>query len=113
MKSRFFALTLFLIILNISVMGQTGSGPLGPTPQTSPQEDPRQAELKRKMMKEANKQRQAQIQKDTEKLLKLATELKEYVEKTNQDILSVDVVKKADEIEKLAHSVKEKMKTSY
>ena len=56
------------------------------------------------------KPRQADLKRDTEKLLKLATELKDYVDKTNENTLSVDVVKKAEEIEKLAHSVKDKMK---
>jgi hypothetical protein len=40
----------------------------------------------------------------------LSTELKDYVDKTNADVLSVEVLKKAEQIEKLAHSVKEKMK---
>ncbi len=69
--------------------------------------------MKKDAAKKANKQRQADLQRDTEKLLKLATELKEYVGKTDENILSLDVVKKAEEIEKLAHSVKEKMKSSY
>jgi hypothetical protein len=34
------------------------------------------------------------------------------VDKSTKDTLSLDVVKKADEIEKLAHSVKEKMKNA-
>ena len=42
----------------------------------------------------------------------LANELKSQVDKSNKDTLSLDVVRKADEIEKLAHSVKEKMKGS-
>jgi hypothetical protein len=62
------------------------------------------------MEKKANQQRQAELKRDTERLLKLSTELKEYVDKTNENILSLDVVKKADEIEKLAHSVKMKMR---
>jgi hypothetical protein len=62
------------------------------------------------MEKKANQQRQLELKRDTEKLLKLSTELKEYVDKTNENILSLDVVKKADEIEKLAHSVKMKMR---
>ena len=36
--------------------------------------------------------------------------MKEYVDKTNENMLSMDVIKKAEEIEKLAHSVKDKMK---
>ena len=47
---------------------------------------------------------------DTDKLLSLATELKQDVDKTNKNVLSVDVIKKAGEIEKLARSVKERMK---
>lgn len=48
--------------------------------------------------------------RDTNKLLQLATELKAQVDQTNKDVLSVDVVKKAEQIEKLAKSVKEKMR---
>lgn len=62
------------------------------------------------MEKKANEQRQAELKRDTEKLLQLSTELKEYVEKSNENVLSVDVVRKAEEIEKLAHSVKTKMR---
>jgi hypothetical protein len=64
------------------------------------------------MAKRANQERQARLQRDTENLLKLATELKQYVDKSNEHTLSLDVVKKAEEIEKLAHSVKEKMKSN-
>jgi hypothetical protein len=60
--------------------------------------------------KKANEDRQAALKSDTEKLVKLAGELKEYVDKSNENVLSLDVVKKADEIEKLAKSVKEKMR---
>ena len=60
--------------------------------------------------KEGNKQRQEEIRKDTEKLFQLATELKDAVDKTNEYVLSLDVVKKAEEVEKLAKKVKEKMR---
>jgi hypothetical protein len=73
-------------------------------------ESPWIVQQKREMEKKRNETRQQDIKKDTDKLLELATELKQYVDKTNQDILSMDVIKKADEIEKLAHSVREKMK---
>lgn len=62
------------------------------------------------MEKKFNQERQAQLKRDTDKLLQLSTELKQYVDKTNENVLSVDVIKKADEIEKLARSVKDKMK---
>jgi hypothetical protein len=38
--------------------------------------------------------------------------LKQYVDKSNENTLSLDVVKKAEEIEKLARSVKDKMKAN-
>ncbi len=60
--------------------------------------------------KSRNIDRQKKLEADTEKLLSLATELKEQVDKTDKNILSVDVIKKADEIEKLAKSVKDRMK---
>jgi hypothetical protein len=62
------------------------------------------------MEKRYNLQRQQEIQKDTEKLLELATELKQAVDKSNENMLSLDVIKKAEQIEKLAKQVKDKMK---
>jgi len=62
------------------------------------------------MEKKANEERQAELKRDADKLLKLSTELKDYVDKSNENVLSVDVIRKAEEIEKLAHNVKTKMK---
>ena len=67
-------------------------------------------DIRKNMEKKANQQRQAELKRDAEKLVKLSTELKQYVDKTNENILSVDVIKKAEEIEKLAHNVKTKMR---
>ncbi|HEV2470251.1 MAG TPA: hypothetical protein VGS78_13765 [Candidatus Sulfotelmatobacter sp.] len=66
--------------------------------------------LEHEMEKKAAKERVAAIKSDTDKLLKLSTELKAYVDKSNENVLSLDVIKKAEEIEKLAKSVKEKMR---
>jgi hypothetical protein len=74
--------------------------------------DPMEEKMEHQREKALNKQRQTNLQKDTDRFLKLATELKEYVDKTNEHTMSLDVIKKADEIEKLAKSVKEKMKGS-
>jgi len=81
-----------------------------PENQAPAPEDEARSKLEKEMAKKANQERQAALRKDTDRLLKLATELKEYVDKTNENMLSMDVVKKAEEIEKLAHSVKDKMK---
>lgn len=66
--------------------------------------------IARDMAKRANVERQVALKADTDRLMKLATELKEYVDKSNENVLSLDVLRKAEEIEKLARSVKEKMK---
>ena len=72
--------------------------------------DEMRARLEHDMEKKAAKERVAAIKSDTDKLLKLSTELKAYVDKSNENVMSLDVIKKADEIEKLAKSVKDKMR---
>jgi hypothetical protein len=66
-------------------------------------------QAKKDSFEAANAERKKQISSESAKLLKLATELKAEVDKTDKDTLSIGVIRKADEIEKLAHSVKEKM----
>ena len=60
----------------------------------------------------ANLQRQIDIRRDTEKMLQLTQELKDDLRKADR-VLSLDAIKKAEQIEKLAHSVKSKMKQSF
>jgi hypothetical protein len=66
-------------------------------------------QAKKDSFEAANAERKKQIGQESTKLLKLATDLKTEVDKTNKDTLSIGVIRKADEIEKLAHSIKEKM----
>jgi hypothetical protein len=54
--------------------------------------------------------RSKQISDESSQLLAMAVALKAEVDKTNKDTLSLKVIRKADEIERLAHTVKEKMK---
>ena len=54
--------------------------------------------------------RQQEIRRDSEKLYQLTGELKEYVDRNSSTVLSLDMLKKAEAIEKLAHSVRQKMK---
>lgn len=81
-------------------------------PQVETRQDPAQKEMQERMGREANKKRQQDIREETDKLFQLATELKAAVDKTNENLLSIDVVRKAEEVEKLAKKVKEKMKES-
>jgi len=83
---------------------------LGALPQGQSPQDPFQKEMQDRQVKEANKKRQQDIKKDTDKLFELATELKAAVDKTNENMLSLDVIKKAEQVEKLAKKVKENMK---
>ena len=68
------------------------------------------ARIEHDMEKKAAKERVAALKTDTDKLLKLSIELKSYVDKSDENVLSLSVIKKAEEIEKLAKSVKDKMK---
>jgi len=47
---------------------------------------------------------------DTAKLLILANELKAELDKSTKDTLSLGVIKKAEEVEKLAHKVRDEMR---
>jgi len=55
---------------------------------------------------------QKQLADDTAKLLTLANELKAELDKSNKDTLSLSVIRKADQVEKLAHKVRDEMKAS-
>lgn len=69
-----------------------------------------QKDSKQAKVEAANAARRKQIADDAARLLQLATELKADVDKTNKDTLSLEVIRKADSIEKLAKGVKQKMK---
>ena len=100
------SLAMSLIVLLPLLSAQQLPPPFAPPRQ----KDEQREQIEKDMAKRANKQRQADIKRDADRLLKLATELKQAVDKSNENVLSMDVVKKAEEIERLAHSVKEKMK---
>jgi len=77
-----------------------------------PVEDEARRRFEHDQQKKANEERFQKIKEDTEKLVQLSNELKEYVGKANEHTLSLDVVKKAEEIERLAKSVKDKMRAN-
>lgn len=91
--------------------GQTK--PTGRPPTTDPSQDadaPGDSTGKSptKVLLEANEK---DIKKNIEKLYQLATDLKEEIEKTDSSqVLSLAMVKKAEEIEKLAHVIKTRAK---
>jgi hypothetical protein len=91
---------------------QTGTAPISPQlgRQERRDEPVVPPDIERKMAKERSKSRYESLKRDSEKLLELATELKQYVDKSGESVLSMDVIKKCDEIEKLSKSVRGKMK---
>lgn len=75
--------------------------------------DPMLAKIEHRQALARNAERQKDLVKDTDDLLKLAQQLKVAVDKSNKDTLSIDVIKKADKIQKLAKSISSKMKGNY
>ena len=115
-STYFVSIPLLLMMLSIPCVPQSSrqSAPR-PNPGVGPpitDADQARDRLERDMEKKALKERVAALKNDTDKLLRLSVELKAYVDKSDENVLSLDVIKKADEIEKLAHSVKDKMKGS-
>lgn len=71
-----------------------------------------QQQMEEQQIKARNTERQKQLVADTQKLVALANELETDVSKSTKDTLSLDVVRKADEIEKLAKTVRDRMKNA-
>lgn len=104
-----------LSLFSIPTMAQTPAPRQNPVPQHDANPpmldgDDARDRITHDMEKKAAKERVAALKSDTDKLLKLSVELKSYVDKSDENVLSLDVIKKAEEIEKLARSVKDKMK---
>jgi hypothetical protein len=113
--ARLLLSSVFLCLFSVASLAQAPGQRQPPTPPRSDippmtTEDDATSRMATEMARKAAKERVVELKSDTDKLLKLSVELKQYVDKSNENVLSVDVIKKADEIEKLAKSVKDKMK---
>ena len=96
--------------------------PTRPNPPASPGQSPNPSDdndgdtmAHRAMVQQAkrrNTERQQEIVSATDKLVKLTQQFKNDMEKGGKEQMSAANIKKAEEIEKLAKSVKEKMKGS-
>jgi hypothetical protein len=120
-RSRIAAWMVFLVCVSFfSVFAENASAQRQTQPPLPPartdaappigDENDAQARIASELAKKAAKERIAALKNDADRLLKLSVELKQSVDKSDENVLSVDVIKKAEEIEKLARSVKEKMK---
>jgi hypothetical protein len=84
-----------------------------PSPRRDDPDDPANGLPAAAGKKAVLEQHQKDIKKDIEKLYDLATQLKTEIEKTDAtSILSLEMVRKAEEIEKLAHQIKDHAKGS-
>lgn len=101
-----------LVLLLVLLTGAQNN----PHPQPPPRPGARMPEMdippamRHQMDRQLNLERQQSLKKDTDQLYQLATELKQAVDKSNENVLSIDVIRKAEQIEKLAKQVKNKMK---
>lgn len=115
---------LLLLILLSGMLAGAAAQVTNPPPQTSGrptsagppildgsnETDPTARHMTEQLTRKRNEQRQDLIVAETAKLLALAQDLKAEVDKSNKNTLSIDVVKKAEEIEKLSKSIKERMR---
>ena len=109
---RFYAFLLLLcVVFCAPAVRSQAAEPTDPQFKTHKSSDDMKRDNER--MKAMNRDRAKRIKRDSDKLLQLATELKEYVDKTNENVMSVDVIRKAEEVEKLAKNIREKMKEDY
>ncbi len=90
--------------------GTTQPMSLPPLNQPAVIADPVRARMDEERMKAMNDDRHKKLAADVDRLLALSNELKSDVDKANKDELSVEVIRKAAEIEKLAHDVQSRMK---
>lgn len=72
-----------------------------------------EAKAQRERLKALNKDRFESLKRDTDRLLQLSTELKQSVDKASESTLSLEVIRKTEEVEKLAKKVREKMKAEW
>ena len=110
--------TVLLISAMLLIVMMVNSGVAVPAAFAAPQRhrdeppppDPALQKMQKEAEKQRNEKRQSELKRDTDQLYKLATELKKAVDTTNENVLSLEVIRKTEEIQKLAKSVHDKMK---
>ncbi len=112
------AAMLLFLISPLCAQGPRQDGPTAPPPiLTAPNFDlpdptagPLQTQMERAAQIQMERDRQRDLKRETDQLVAMATDLKQGVDKTSPEILSVDLIKKTEKIEKLAKSIRQKMK---
>ena len=105
-----YLIMLLALMLGGSFALQAQRGRL-PFPSTSGRnEDDDHNNPRRRLQKRMIRESFEQMQKESEKLVEMSTDLRETLLNTSEDELSLEVMKKAEEIEKLAEKIKNRMK---
>jgi hypothetical protein len=98
--------------IQVVPQGSTRNGGMGPPSADGrgiPGMDPL-PRMEEQQARSRNSERQKKLVADTDRLLALIGDLKHQIEQADRDGQPADVTKKAEEIEKLAKSVKDRMK---
>jgi peptidoglycan hydrolase CwlO-like protein len=99
--------TLFSLIRADFVAGQVSASQQMPS-ESPPEARPPNPQNEKDMARTRLKENEKQVKKDAEKLLQLAQELKSQVDSTDSaSVLSMPIVRQAEQIEKLARSIKQ------
>jgi hypothetical protein len=117
MRARAAVVLLSALLMIVSVPAQDARAADGPVMVAAAQGHPRdlpapsqaEIEMQKRMIAQRNQERFAKIKKDSDQLLELATQLKKSVDQASDQTLSVDVIRNAEKIEKLAKQVRQKM----
>lgn len=109
MRAIFAILLVFALPLLGHVRAQDAAPQGRHSPSTQQPATPAEAEMLKHVAKQRNRERFARVKKDTDQLLELATQLKKSVDEANDQTLSLEVIRKAAQIEKLAKQVRQKM----
>lgn len=107
MKKIFIVLFLCVLVFTATAATPAQFGNQRPEP------DPMEVKRQKEQQKNLNQARVKEIKQDTDKLLDLANELKKSVDAASDNTLSLEVIRKTEEIEKLAKKVRGKMKETY
>jgi hypothetical protein len=114
---RIFFIALVSVVLFAGAGAQSASPASTPStdpqfgPERNAQRDPDEVKREKDRLKAIKKDSFASVKKDTDKLLALATELKQSVDQASEDKLSLEVIRKTEEIERLSKKVRDKMKS--
>jgi hypothetical protein len=109
--SRWFGVVTLMLLFSLApVWAQRAPVPV-PPPNAPNEHTELDQDMRRTMQRERLKKRAEDMKRDSQKLLELATELKRYVDKAGENFLSLEVLRKAEEMEKLARQVKNNMRS--